>query len=141
MATHRRRRATASSTYRLADRRTSLMSIIVMHLRFNDLAAAQVKTVDALLDVAELSSTCWSRASRADGTALLMTLVWENEASALTFTDGLLAAAVSDACLDEPQVVMFAVPDLFAPAYRRRAAVSIPTPRDTTEAPNAVAMR
>ncbi len=115
------------------------MSIIVMHLRFDDLAAAQVKAVDALLDVAELSSTCWSRASRADGTALLMTLVWENESSASTFTDGLLAAAVSDACLDEPQVVMFAVSDLFAPAYRRPAAASIPPPRKMTEAPDPVA--
>lgn len=118
------------------------MSIIVMHLRFNDLAAAQSRAVQALLDVDKLPSSCWSHASRGSGTALLMTLVWGDEPSAVAFTDGPLAAAVAEACLDEPQVVMFAVSDLFAPAYRRGDAASIPSPRDVVEeAAHAVAAR
>lgn len=117
------------------------MSIIVMHLRFNNLAAAQTRAVQTLLDVEGLSSSCWSRDSRASGTALLMTLVWGDESSAIAFTNGPLAAAVADACLDEPQVVMFAVSDLFAPAYRRGGAASIPSPRDVDEAARAAAAR
>ena len=117
------------------------MSVIVMHLRFDDLAAAQTRAVRAQLAVEKLPSSCWSHTSRASGTAMLMTLAWADGASAVAFTDGPLAALVADACLDEPQVVMFAVSDLFAPAYRRATVASIPLPRDVDEAAQAVATR
>lgn len=108
------------------------MSVLIMHARWNSLSTQQRSSLDELVAQERSAEGCCSLTSRLDGTSVLLTAVWQDEGSMLAFTLGPLARARTAAALDEPQVALFAVPDLFAVAYRRPAAVQVPAPRETS---------
>jgi hypothetical protein len=105
------------------------MPVMVLHARWNDLSTQQQVLLQGMAEQERSVAGCCSISSRPDGSSLLLTAVWEDEGSMLAFTLGSLARTRSAALLDEPQVALFALPDLFAVAYRRSAAVRVPVPR------------
>ena len=100
-----------------------------MHARWNDLSAQQQLQLQDMAEQERSVEGCCSCSSRADGSSLLVTAVWESEGAMVAFTRGAMARTRTAARLDEPQVALFAVPDPFAAAYRRPAAVAVPAPR------------
>lgn len=110
------------------------MSIICMHLRWDDLSSEQHEAARGLLGglYQDDLSGCHSSSSRAAGAALLATLVWQDEESAARFTQGRLADLVATQRMTEPQTACFAVPEMFAVGYRRRPA-RVPAPRRAQE--------
>ena len=105
------------------------MSVLIMHARWNHLSTPQLAALDDFIEQGASAEGCCSLTSRRDGSSVLLTAVLEGEGNMVAFTTGPLARTQTVALLDEPQVAVFAVPDPFAAAYRRPAAVTVPAPR------------
>ena len=93
------------------------MSLVAVHLRWNDVRAEQYEHIcRALPDGGALPAGCLSRRRRREGRAVLATEVWCSEQEAGRFLAG-LPDALGPAGLGEPQLAVFAVPDVIAPGY------------------------
>lgn len=111
------------------------MPIITMQVRWNHVSVQQRQGLEAALGSATSCSKCYrcSMSYRPDERTFLLSAVWDSSASADAFSRDLLAVTVS-ALLDAPQVVAFAVPDLFVSGYRKPAASArVPVPRTAAE--------
>ena len=99
------------------------MSLIIVHLRWDDVAAEQFDQVRRAIPPGRGFPTgCCSRQLRLDGRALLGQEVWaENEAVARYLNE--LSQRVGGARLQPPQIVLFSLPAPYAAAYRRAAEV------------------
>ncbi len=117
------------------------MPVLIMHARWNHLSSQQLVLLDHLVQQEQHAGGCCSMTSRRDGSSLLLTAVWESEGSMLAFTLGPMARTRTSALLDEPQVALFRVPDLFASAYRRPRATGLPQPRQASAAAAAPLVR
>ncbi|SFT50745.1 hypothetical protein SAMN05660657_01150 [Geodermatophilus amargosae] len=114
------------------------MSLLVLHMRWNDLDAERSALLaDSLPEDDGRPRSCLSRRHVRHPRALMVYEVWD---------DGLAAEeelarvrAVLGAGPEEPQRVVFTVPDLFAVGFPVRrpapAAVPIPAPRSPAETP------
>jgi len=102
-----------------------------MHARWNDLLTQQQVLLQETFEQERSREGCCSLTSRQDGSSVHLTAVWASEGSLLAFTLGPMARTRTAARLAEPQVAVFAVPELFAAAYRRPAPVEVPAPRAT----------
>jgi hypothetical protein len=109
-----------------------------MHAHWNDLSSQQQVLLQDMVKQERSVEGCSSITSRQDGSSLVLTAVWESQGSMLAFTLGPLARTRTAALLDEPQVALFAVPDLFAAAYRRSVPVAVPAPRASVAAASVV---
>ncbi len=114
------------------------MSVLIMHARWNDLSTQQQVLLQEMLEQERFAEGCCSFTTRQDGSSVLLTAVWGSEGSMLAFRRGPMARTRAAAVLDEPQVALFAVPELFAAAHRRSVPVTVPAPRATV-APAALA--
>lgn len=119
------------------------MSIIVVHLRWNDVDTEQYEQLcRALPDGAQRPEGCLLRQRRRQGTAVLATEVWIDEQHARAFMTE-LPELLGPAGLGDAQRAVFAVPSCFAagygvhPARTRRATATpvVPTPRVSEGAP------
>lgn len=106
---------------------------LVLHLRWNDLDDDQAHRLRRLLERQRDHPGCSSCTPLADGTALLATMVWEDQGSLLAFSLGPLAELAADAGLAPPQTAVFSVPALFAAGHRRPPAVPAPRPASDVE--------
>jgi hypothetical protein len=99
------------------------MSMIVLHLRWNDAGAEQYHRMLELLpqEVGLPESGLHSRDLRHRGRAILDVEVWGDDDSAQRFLDQLPALSRA-AGLEEPQVVAFCLPAMYAAVYARDAA-------------------
>ena len=120
-----------------------MLSLIVVHLRWNDVGPEQYEELcRALPDGARRPAGCLARQRRREGRAVLATEVWSDGGSADRFLTG-LADLLGPAGMGEPQTACFAVPAVFAvgygvsPAQLRAAAAApaIPTPRTPEDVP------
>jgi len=96
------------------------MSLIVIHLRWNDVAAEQYEEFcHALVALTASCDGCYSRQPRRQGCAVIDTQVWRGVGEAERFLDR-VAAAVRPCGVDEaPLTAVFSVPDVFAAGYTR----------------------
>jgi hypothetical protein len=99
------------------------MSMIVLHLRWNDAGAEQHHRMLELLpeEPGLPGSGLFSRELRHRGRAILDVEVWGDEDAAQRFLDRLPAVSRA-AGLEEPQVVAFCLPAMYAAVYARDAA-------------------
>jgi hypothetical protein len=95
------------------------MSVVVVHLRWDDVAADQYEELcRALPDGDRLPADCLSRDLRLQGRVVRGTEVWAGSAAAeRALLD--LPGTVSAARLGAPVVAAFALPDAYAAPYRR----------------------
>jgi hypothetical protein len=116
------------------------MSLITLHLRWDDVSPGQYEQVrPALSTDGALPADCYSRTARLQGRALRATEVWANE-QAVDRHLAELSALVGPAGLGEPIMAMFAVPDMYATAFRQsmhrpRSAERAPAPTRAVPAP------
>lgn len=97
------------------------MSLVTVHLRWDDVGQEQYeKVISAGRRSGELPAGCLSRQVRQHGNALLATEVWDSQVAGDGF-DGLVRVVKEADVEERPQSVMFAVPQMFATAYRRAA--------------------
>ena len=122
------------------------MSLIVVHLRWDDVDPAQFQHLCRILpDGPQRQAGCLHRRRQRHGDAVLSTEVWIDEQHAHAFLSA-LPELLRPAGLRDPQRAVFAVPDCFAAGYgvvpaRTRTATAaghvVPTPRVPDEAPSA----
>ena len=97
------------------------MSLVTVHLRWNDVGQEQYeKAISAGRQGGGLPAGCLSRQVRHQGSALLATEVWDSQVAGNRF-DGLVRVLREAGVEERPQSAMFAVPQIFATAYRRAA--------------------
>src|SRR5437763_847709 len=95
------------------------MSLIILHLRWNDVSLRQYQMVGQELATGDKAAVgCLFRQLRLSAGALLDTEVWRDETSAGRFLSE-LGHTVQPAGLGEPQVVTFSVPTQYAAVYER----------------------
>ena len=95
------------------------MSLVVVHLRWDDVAADQYEELcRALPDGDRLPADCLSQDLRLQGRVVRGTQVWAGSAAAERAVLD-LPATVSAARLGAPVVAAFALPDAYAAPYRR----------------------
>jgi hypothetical protein len=95
------------------------MSLVIVHLRWDDVDPAQYAQVcQALPDGDRLPPGCFSRKLRLQGRVLHGTEVWAGEGPAGRSLRE-LPDTVSAARLGPPMTAAFALPDAFAAPYRR----------------------
>ncbi|WP_167762307.1 hypothetical protein [Blastococcus sp. CT_GayMR20] len=129
------------------------MSLITLHLRWDDVSPQQYEQIrPALSTDGGLPADCCSRTARLQGRVLLTTEVWANE-PAVNRHLAELSALVGPAGLGEPVMAMFAVPDMYASAFRQSAHRSrstepaaarsrpVPAPRSPEPAPAGIPVR
>ena len=96
------------------------MSLIVIHLRWNDVAAEQYEQFcHALVSLTASCDGCYSRQLRREGRAVLDTQVWRGVGEAERFLDRVAAAVRPCGVNEAPLTAMFSVPDVFAAGYTR----------------------
>jgi hypothetical protein len=105
------------------------MSLITVHLRWNDIGTDQYeRVVRAVSEAGRPPAGCLSTQLRRTGTSLMATEVWDSEVAGDRM-DGLVTT-VRDAGVEQrPQTAMFSVPEMYAVAYRRAAAPTTVIPR------------
>ena len=119
------------------------MSLIVMHLRWDDVDAEQDEHLRRVLpEGAQSGDGCLLRQRRRQGRAVLGTEVWIDHRAADRFLTG-LPDLLGPAALPVPRCVAFAVPDCFAAGYGiypgraprpTAGAGTVPAPRAADEA-------
>ncbi len=93
------------------------MSLVVMHLRWNDVGPEQYEqNCRALPDGGARPAGCLSRRRGRHGSAVLATDVWRGEQEANSFL-ARLAAELPPAAVGEPQMAIFTIPEIFATGY------------------------
>ena len=112
------------------------MSLVVVHLRWNDVDAEQYAAVcRALPDGDDLPAGCLARTLRLQGRVLHGTEVWagiERAEDALRELPG----TVAPAGLGAPMTAAFALPDVYAAPYRRaRTRPTAPAPAPVVPMP------
>jgi hypothetical protein len=96
------------------------MSLIVIHLRWNDVAAEQYEQFcHALVSLTASCDGCYSRQPRRQGRAVLDTQVWRGVGEAERFLDRVAAAVRPCGVEEAPLAAVFSVPDVFAAGYTR----------------------
>ncbi|NEM04489.1 hypothetical protein [Geodermatophilus normandii] len=118
------------------------MSLLVLHLRWNDLDAERSALLaDALPEDDGRPPRCLSRRHVRHPRALMVYEVWDDGPAAEEELARVRAVVGADH--EEPQRVVFSVPDLFAAGFPTRepapAAVPIPAPRSPAETPVSLA--
>ena len=100
------------------------MSLVTVHLRWNDIGAEQYERVlRAVSEAGKQPPGCLSTQLRRAGTALMATQVWDSVAAGDRMDH--LVTTVREAGIEQqPQTAMFSVPQMYTVAYRRAA----PTP-------------
>ena len=97
------------------------MSLIIVHLRWDDVAPEQFDLVRRVLPAGRgFPAGCCSRELRLEGRALLGTEVWDADEAAARYLDE-LSDRVAEAGLEPPQIVIFSLPAPYGTAYRRAA--------------------
>ncbi len=97
------------------------MSLVIAHLRWINVSSEQYEQVCRSLPGSDVPPAgCLSRQVRRVGHALLGTEVWKGE-DATGSGPAQLPAIAQAAGLDEPQTVIFSVPEMFAVLYERPA--------------------
>lgn len=114
------------------------MSLLVLHLRWNDLDAERSALLaDSLPEDDDRPRGCLSRRHVRQSRSLMVYEVWDDGRAAEE--ELARVRAVVGAGHEEPQRVVFSVPDLFAAGFPARkpapAAVPIPAPRSPAETP------
>ena len=115
------------------------MSMVVEHLRWNDVTDEQAEALERVFAQAQHgSSGCWSASLRRQGGAAVATAVFASRDSAVAFCTGELQEATDYCSLGDPQEAAFEVPSLFAAGYRRPTAAAVeaatvPQPRGTDD--------
>lgn len=106
------------------------MCMLSVHLRWNHVDAALAEGIRATVPGEDLPPGCLSRTVRRQGDTLLAEEVWDSEESG-GHLDQLVNAVRAAGVDQKPQTAIFAIPEVFAVAYRRpRSAPAIPTQRD-----------
>ena len=114
------------------------MSLLVLHLRWNDLDQERYARLrDAIPEGDDRPSSCLSRRHVRQPRAVMVYEVWDDGVAAEE--ELARVRAVLGAGPDEPQRVVFSMPDLFAVGFPARrpapVAVPIPAPRSPVETP------
>ena len=98
------------------------MSLVVVHLRWDDVSLDQYERLCRMLPSGEgLPDDCFSRTLRHQGRVLHGTEVWAGEEAAGRSLAGLPETSASFG-LGAPMTVVFSLPDLYAGPYRRAMA-------------------
>jgi hypothetical protein len=97
------------------------MSLVTVHLRWNDIGPEQYdRVVRAVSEAGRPPAGCLSTQLRRTGTAVMATEVWDSEVAGNRMDR--LVTTVRDAGIEQrPQTAMFSVPQMYAVAYRRAA--------------------
>jgi hypothetical protein len=106
------------------------MSLVVVHLRWDDVGPDQYEQVRMALPDDRLPEGCFTRELRLQGRVLHGTEVWAGEEAAGRHLRE-LPDLVSAARVGAPMTAAFAVPDAFAAPYRRPMAGATATPAGT----------
>jgi len=105
------------------------MSLITVHLRWNDIGPEQYdRVVGAVAEAGRPPAGCLSTQLRRTGTTLMATEVWDSEVAGNRM-DRLVTTVRGAGVEQPPQTAMFEVPQMYAVAYRRTAAPPTVIPR------------
>ncbi|MGY1731121.1 hypothetical protein ACI798_06320 [Geodermatophilus sp. SYSU D01045] len=107
------------------------MSLLVLHLRWNDVDPEQYEVLRrALPEDADRPPRCLSRRHVRQPRSVMVYEVWD-DARAAEDELGRIRALL-DAGPEQPQRVVFVLPDVFAPGFARRPARPAPAPEVAT---------